>query len=133
MYTWYGRAPKQRAISTSDRSACFMPISVSRIMTKTAKRKTVITTVVSPMPMTAMRTGTSAEIGALIKILTHMPRIFPTFATRAIPTPRGMPIASASAMPITNDRREIETALLNFAVGRIVIPAASTPEKGGMM
>ena len=33
------------------------------------------------MPMTAMRTGTSAEMGALTKILTHMPRIFPMFAT----------------------------------------------------
>ena len=42
-----------------------------------------------------------------------------------------MPIASASAMPIAKDRKEIETAVLNFAVGRIVIPAASTAEKGG--
>jgi hypothetical protein len=83
--------------------------------------------------MTAIRTGTSAEIGALIKILTHMPRIFPKLATRAITTPRGIPIASARAMPITKDRREIETAVLNFAVGRMVMPAASTPENGGMI
>src|SRR5262245_66038643 len=101
------------------------------MMTKTAKRKTVMTTVVSPMPMTAMRTGTSAEIGALTKILTHMPRNFPTFASRAITTPRGMPIARASAIPTAKDRKEIETAVLNFAVGTIVIPAASTAEKGG--
>ena len=44
-----------------------------------------------------------------------------------------MPIASASAMPSANDRKEIATAALNFAVGTIVIPADSTAEKGGMI
>ena len=36
-------------------------------------------------------------------------------------------------MPIIKDRKEIQTAALNFAVGRIVIPAASTPENGGII
>jgi hypothetical protein len=36
-------------------------------------------------------------------------------------------------MPAKKDRKEIETAALNFAVGTTVIPAASTPEKGGMI
>jgi len=36
-------------------------------------------------------------------------------------------------MPIIKDRKEIETAVLNFAVGRIVIAAATTAEKGGMI
>ena len=34
---------------------------------------------------------------------------------------------------MAKDRKEIETAVLNFAVGTIVIPAASTAEKGGMI
>src|SRR5262245_10342382 len=101
-------------------------------MTKTAKRKTVITTVVSPIPMTAMRIGTSAEIGALTKILTHIARTLPRLATRAISTPRGIPIASARNIPIAKERKEIAAALANFSVGTMVIPAATTLEKGGM-
>src|SRR5262249_48093887 len=46
---------------------------------------------------------------------------------------RGIPIARASAIPTAKDRKEIETAVLNFAVGTIVIPAARTAEKGGMI
>ena len=34
-------------------------------------------------------------------------------------------------MPNAKERREIETAALNFSVGRIVMPAAITREKGG--
>jgi hypothetical protein len=81
--------------------------------------------------MTAIRIGTSAEMGALTKILTHIPRIRFTLGTRAMTTPSGIPIASASNMPIRKDRNEIETAVLNLAVGKIVMPAASTAEKGG--
>ncbi len=44
-----------------------------------------------------------------------------------------MPISSASAMPSANERSEIDTAALNFAVGMIVIAAAITPENGGTM
>jgi hypothetical protein len=36
-------------------------------------------------------------------------------------------------MPIANERKEINIAALNFSVGRIVIPAAITREKGGTM
>ena len=103
------------------------------MITKTAKRNTVTTTVVSPIPITAIRIGTSAEIGALMKILTHRPRIFPRLATLAMSTPIGMPTSSASVIPSANERSEINTAALNFAVGMMVIPAAITPEKGGTM
>ena len=126
-------APKQRAISTNDRSACCKPTRVSRMITKTAKRNTVTTTVDSPMPISAIRTGTSAEIGALMKILTHRPRILPTLATLAINKPMGMPTSSASAMPSAKERNEIATAAPNFAVGIMVIPAVITPENGGTM
>ena len=40
-------------------------------------------------------------------------------------------MSNASAMPRAKERKEIETAVLNFGVGMIVIPAASTPERGG--
>src|SRR5262245_40239935 len=103
------------------------------MITKTAKRKTVTTTVLSPMPISAIRIGTSAEIGALIKIFTHRPRIFPTLATRAMSTPMGMPTKSARAMPRPKERREITVAALNFPVGTMVIAAAITPENGGTM
>ncbi len=36
-------------------------------------------------------------------------------------------------MPSAKERREIETATANFSVGRIVVPAITTREKGGMM
>ena len=74
-------------------------------MTKTANRNTVTTTVVSPIPITAIRIGTSAEIGALMKILTHRPRILPRLATLAMRTPIGMPTSSASAMPSAKERK----------------------------
>ena len=75
------------------------------------------TTVVSPMPITAMRIGTSAEIGALTNMFTHMPRRRPTPLTRAMAMPSGMPIASASAMPRPKERSEMIAALANFSVG----------------
>jgi hypothetical protein len=103
------------------------------MITKTAKRKTVTTTVFSPMPISAIKIGTSAEIGALTKILTHRPRILPRLGTLAMSAPMGMPTSSASAMPSAKDRNEIKAAALNFAVGRIVIPAAITAENGGTM
>ena len=83
--------------------------------------------------MSAMRIGTSAEIGALMKILTHMPSILPRLATLAMSTPTGMPTRSASAIPSAKERKEIAAAALNFAVGTIVNAAAITPENGGTM
>src|SRR5262245_19910722 len=108
-----------------------MPTWVSRVMTNTANRNTVTTTVVSPMPITAIRIGTSAEIGALTKMFTHMPRMRPTLFTRAIATPSGMPIRSASAMPRPKERSEMIAALANLSVGAISNSAATTALKGG--
>src|SRR4029450_13587220 len=85
------------------------------------------------MPMTAIRIGTSAEIGALTKILTHMPRILPMVATLAMTIPMGIPISSATPMPSAKERKEIDPAVLNFWVGMMVIPAAITRENGGMI
>ncbi len=68
-----------------------------------------------------------------MKILTHMPRIFPRLGTLAMRTPTGMPTITANAMPRAKERSEIAAAALNFAVGMIVIPAATTPENGGTM
>src|SRR5262245_34827006 len=110
-----------------------MPTWVARIITKTAKRKTVTTTVVSPMPISAIKIGTSAEIGALTKTLTHMPRILFKLGILAMSTPMGIPRKSASIIPRAKERSEIAAAAPNFAVGRIVTPAAITPENGGTM
>ncbi len=46
-------------------------------------------------------------------------------------TPSGIPTSKAKDMPSAKERSEIATAVLNFGVGMIVIPAAITPEKGG--
>jgi hypothetical protein len=52
-------------------------------------------------------------------------------ATLAMIAPTEIPTRSASVMPIANERKEINIAALNFSVGKIVIPAAITREKGG--
>ncbi len=103
------------------------------MITNTANRNTVTTTVVSPIPTTAISSGTSAEIGALTKMLTHMPSIRPTPRTRAITMPTGRPTRMASAMPIPKERSETIAAALNFPVGRIVNAAAITRVNGGIM
>src|SRR5688572_6733877 len=110
-----------------------MPTWVSSVMTNTANRNTVTTTVVSPMPITAIRIGTSAEIGALTKMLTHMPSSCPAAFTRAIRMPSGMPITSASSMPRPKERRVMIAALPNFSVGAISIIASITALNGGTM
>ena len=102
-------------------------------MTKTANRKTVATTVGSPIPSTPMRMGTSAEMGALTKTLTQVPSVLATGFTRAISTPSVRPTTSASAIPMANERREISTALMNFSLGRMVKAATMTRESGGKM
>src|SRR5687767_10339442 len=110
-----------------------MPTWVSSVMTNTANRNTVTTTVVSPMPITAIRIGTSAEIGALTKMLTHMPRSRPMPFTRAITMPSGIPTARASAIPRPYERNVMMAALANFSVGAISMPASITALKGGTM
>ena len=54
-------------------------------------------------------------------------------STRAISTPSVMPTTSASAIPMANERREISTALMNFSLGRMVVPATMIRESGGKM
>src|SRR5687767_3006736 len=103
------------------------------MMTNTAKRKTVTTTVLSPIPITDIRIGTSAEIGALTKMLIHKLRTLPRFSNRAIRMPTGRPITIASAIPRAKERNEMDAAAANFAVGRIVIAATNTRETGGIM
>src|ERR1700741_2149271 len=110
-----------------------MPTWVSSVITNTANRNTVTTTVVSPMPTTAIRIGTSAEIGALTKMLTHIPSRRPTPFTRAITMPSGMPTTSASSMPRPNERSVMIAALPNFSVGPISIIASITALNGGTM
>ncbi len=110
-----------------------MPTWVSSVITNTANRNTVTTTVVSPMPTTAIRIGTSAEIGALTKMLTHIPSRRPTPFTRAITMPSGMPTTSANSMPRPNERSVMIAALPNFSVGPISNIASITALNGGTM
>src|SRR5262245_22352195 len=103
------------------------------MITNTANRNTVTTTVVCPMPTTAISTGTSAETGALTNTLTQTRRIRPTVSARAIRMPTGTPTAIAHAMPSAKARSEIHAAAANLPDVTTATPLAATRLSGGTM
>ena len=67
------------------------PARVSSTMIQIANRNTAATIVVSPKPNRIISTGTSADSGALEKMLTHMPSSSSAILTRPIRMPSGTP------------------------------------------
>ena len=70
---------------------CRTPARVSSTMIQIANRNTAATMVVSPKPNRIISTGTSADSGALEKMLTHMPSRSSAIFTRPIRMPSGTP------------------------------------------
>ena len=100
-------------------------------MIQIANRNTAATIVFSPNPNRIISTGTSAESGALEKMLTHMPSRSSAIFTRPIRMPSGTPITIDRAMPVTKARSVVIVALCQDGVCTRSTAAASTSLKGG--
>jgi hypothetical protein len=99
------RAPKERAISTSERSVPRTPAIVFTTMTKKENMNTVAATTVSRRPKSAMRTGTSADSGADMSAFTQPSRRWRTVANRPMPRPITTPRTAAGTKPRTSESR----------------------------
>jgi hypothetical protein len=88
--------------------------------------------VVSPSPNSTMITGTSADSGAEMNMLTQGSRIRSARTERPIATPIGIPTAIAMALPIRNVLAVIASASRNVWVGTISMILAQIAESGGM-
>src|SRR6185295_12084424 len=104
-------APKLRAMSINDGAMCLTPAWVSSAMIQMAKRNTLTTMVLAPMPNRIISTGTSADSGALAKTLTHMPSRFSAAFTRPISTPSATPHTIASTMPMQKVLMVVQVAV----------------------
>ena len=107
------------------------PARVSSTMIQIANRKTAATIVFSPKPNRIISTGTSADSGALEKMLTHMPSRSSAILTRPMRMPSGMPTTIDSAMPMTKARSVVTVALCQDGVCTRSTAAASTSLNGG--
>ena len=112
---------------------CRTPARVSSTMIQIAKRKTAAMIVFSPKPNRIISTGTSADSGALEKMLTHMPSSSSASLTRPMRMPSGTPTTIDSAMPMAKARSVVTVALCQDGVCTSCTAAASTSLNGGTM
>ena len=87
--------------------------------------------VLSPKPNRIISTGTSADSGALEKMLTHMPSSSSASLTRPINMPSGIPTRIDSAMPMAKARKVVTVALCHDGVCTSSTAALNTSLNGG--
>ena len=133
IFTYSARlvAPYDFAISISEGEMWRTPARVSSTMIQIANRKTAAMMVFSPKPNRIISTGTSADSGALEKMLTHMPSNSSASLTRPIRMPSGTPTRIDRVMPMTKARSVVTVALCQDGVCTSSTAARSTSVNGG--
>jgi hypothetical protein len=102
------------------------------MMIQIAKSTTVRTIVVSPKPNSAMITGTRAESGALMKVLTQGRSMRSRITDRPIRIPTGTPTRIAMKLPHRKVRSVIDIASQNPSVPTISTSRPRVVESGGI-